>query len=49
MVIMGRCIVGKNLHLKLVLIPNGEITSLGLKIDIRKNTNQCLSALRMEH
>ena len=27
---------------------NGEITSLGLKVE-RKNTNQCLSALIMEN
>ena len=32
----------------LVLFPNEEVTSLGLKID-RKNTNQCLSALGMEY
>ena len=47
MVITVHGIVGQNFE-GLLLIPNGEITSLGLKID-RKSTNKCLSALRMEY
>ena len=43
----SRRVVGQIFHVKLSR-SNGEITSLGLKIE-RKNTNQCLSALKMEY